>query len=56
MALQKEYKRLLKSGMFQKIKTPDKEGNLKEVNNPVFVNALQDFVKAYKKEHQNEQL
>ena len=30
--------------MSQKIKTPDKDGNLKEVNNPMFVNALQDFV------------
>ncbi|WP_400260769.1 hypothetical protein ACFX5U_11635 [Sphingobacterium sp. SG20118] len=56
MALQKEYKHLLKYGMSQKIKTPDKEGNLKEVNNPGFVKALQDFVKAYKKEYQNEQL
>ncbi|MCS3554220.1 MULTISPECIES: hypothetical protein [unclassified Sphingobacterium] len=55
-ALQHEYKRLLKSGMPQKVKAPDKDGNLKEVNNPEFVKALQDFVIAYKNEYQKEQL
>jgi len=48
-ALQNEYKRLLKSGMSQKVKAHDKDGNLKEINNPDFVKALQNFVVNYKK-------
>jgi transcriptional regulator with XRE-family HTH domain len=55
-ALQIEYKRLLKSGMPQKIKAADKDGNLKEVNNQAFVKALQDFVIAYKNVYHNEKL
>lgn len=46
-ALQKEYKRLLKSGMATKIKVDDK-GDIKEVNNPKFVKALQDFAADYR--------
>ena len=48
-ALQKEYKRLLKEGFKTKIKVSDESGGLKEINNPEFVKALQDFVSSYKK-------
>lgn len=50
-ALQNEYKRLLKSGMIVKIKKTNDKGELKEVNNPEFVKALQDFVTEYKKKN-----
>ena len=46
--LQNEYKRLLKTGMLAKIKKTNEMGELKEVNNPVFVKALKDFVSEYK--------
>jgi len=46
--LQNEYKRLLKTGMLSKIKKTNEMGELKEVNNPVFVKALKDFVSKYK--------
>ena len=46
--LQNEYKRLLKTGMLAKIKKANELGELKEVNNPVFVKALKDFVSEYK--------
>lgn len=49
-ALQNEYKRLFKEGFKTKIKVSDESGGLKEINNPEFVKALQDFVSAYKKE------
>lgn len=48
-ALQKEYKRLLKTGMTAKVKILDENSELKEVNNPDFVKALQEFVADYKK-------
>lgn len=48
-ALQLEYKRLLKSGLKKKVKALDNNGKTIEVNNPVFVKALQDFVEHYKK-------
>jgi len=48
-ALQNEYKRLFKEGFKTKIKVSDESGGLKEINNPEFVKALQDFVSAYKK-------
>lgn len=47
-ALQTEYKRLQKNGMLAKIKKTNDMGELKEVNNPVFVKALQDFVNEYR--------
>lgn len=47
-ALQNEYKRLLKTGMSIKIQSPDDKGELKEINNPIFVKALQEFVAHYK--------
>src|SRR5690606_37618037 len=47
-ALQAEYKRLQKNGMLAKIKKTNDMGELKEVNNPVFVKALKDFVSQYK--------
>lgn len=47
-ALQNEYKRLLKEGFKTKIKVSDKSGGQKEINNPEFVKALQDFVSEYK--------
>ena len=50
-ALQKEYKRLLKSGMVTKTKVADDNGDLKEINNPEFVKALQDFVTEYRKKN-----
>lgn len=46
--LQNEYKRLLKTGMLAKIKKTNEMGELKEVNNPVFVKALQNFVSEYR--------
>jgi hypothetical protein len=49
-ALQNEYKRLLKTGMSIKIQSPDDKGELKEINNPEFVRALQKFVANYKNE------
>ncbi|WP_312788928.1 hypothetical protein [Sphingobacterium sp.] len=49
-ALQNEYKRLLKTGMSVKIQSPDDKGELKEINNPEFVKALQKFVADYKNE------
>lgn len=48
-ALQNEYKRLLKTGMSTKIKISDNNGEIKEVNNPEFVKALQEFVTDYRK-------
>lgn|SRR5690606_11942151 len=48
-ALQNEYKRLFKEGFKTKIKVSDESGGLKEINNPEFVKALQDFVSSYKK-------
>lgn len=48
-ALQNEYKRLLKQGFKTKIKVLGESGGIKEINNPEFVKALQDFVSAYKK-------
>lgn len=48
-ALQKEYKKLLKSGLTQKVKIKDENGEDKEVNNPEMVKALRDFVEGYKK-------
>lgn len=48
-ALQNEYKNLLKSGLTQKVKRKDDNGDEKEVNNPEFVKALRDFVEKYKK-------
>ncbi|RRJ90154.1 hypothetical protein [Flavobacterium macacae] len=48
-ALQNEYKRLLKIGMSTKIKISDNNGEIKEVNNPEFVKALQEFVNDYRK-------
>jgi len=50
-ALQKEYKRLLKSGTPKKIKVTNDKGEDKEVNNPEFVKALREFVEKYKKEN-----
>lgn len=50
-ALQKEYKRLLKTGLSKKIKGQDKNGNEIEVNNPVFVKALRDFVAKYREKN-----
>ena len=50
-ALQSEYKRLLKNGMSIKIKISDNNGEIKEVNNPEFVKALQEFVTDYRKNH-----
>lgn len=50
-ALQKEYKRLLLKGMPTKIKLPNDHGEIKEVNNPEFVKALQIFVTDYKKKN-----
>lgn len=47
-ALQNEYKRLLKEGFKTKIKVSGKSGGLKEINNPQFVKALQNFVSEYK--------
>jgi len=52
-ALQNEYKRLLKTGMSIKIQSPDNKGELKEINNPEFVKALQEFVSKYKKNNNN---
>lgn len=49
IALQNEYKRLLKTGMSIKIKIADNNGEIKEVNNPEFVKALQEFVTDYRK-------
>jgi hypothetical protein len=46
--LQKEYKRLLASGISKKITVKDKDGKNKEVNNPEMVNALREFVKRCK--------
>lgn len=51
-ALQNEYKRLLKTGMSIKIQSPDDKGELKEINNPEFVRALQKFVADYKNKRQ----
>jgi len=51
-ALQNEYKRLLKTGMAIKIQSPDEKGELKEINNPEFVKALQEFVTQYKNKNQ----
>lgn len=48
-ALQNEYKRLLKTGMSAKIKISDDNVETKEVNNPAFVKALQEFVTNYRK-------
>lgn len=48
-ALQNEYKRLLKTGMSTKIKISDNNDEIKEVNNPDFVKALQEFVTEYRK-------
>lgn len=50
-ALQREYKRLLKSGLSKKVKGKDKNGNEIEINNPEFVKALRDFVAKYRQEH-----
>src|SRR5690606_10588360 len=50
-ALQIEYKRLLKSGMLKKVEAEDDNGELKEINNPMFVQALRDFVEIYKKKN-----
>lgn len=50
-ALQNEYKRLSKEGFKTKIKVSDESGGLKEINNPEFVKALQDFVSTYKKKN-----
>lgn len=47
-SLQKEYKRLLKTGMPVKVKAADDNGGLKEINNPEFVKALQEFVAKYR--------
>jgi len=47
-ALQTEYKRLQKTGMLEKVKKTNDVGELKEVNNPEFVKALQDFVTEYR--------
>lgn len=46
--LQNEYKRLLKSGLPKKVKGYDKHGNEIEINNPIFVKAMRDFVEKYK--------
>lgn len=51
-ALQKEYKRLLKSGLAKKVRDTDKKGNEIEKNNPAFVSALQNFVADYKQKNQ----
>jgi len=50
-ALQKEYKRLLASGITKKISIEDKDGNSKEVNNPEMVEALREFVKIRQSEN-----
>lgn len=50
-SLQSEYKRLLKNGMSIKIKISDSNREIKEVNNPEFVKALQEFVTDYRKNH-----
>ncbi len=42
-ALQREYKRLLKSGLPAKIKAIDAKGVERNVNNPEFVKALREF-------------
>lgn len=47
-ALQNEYKRLLKEGFKTKIKVSDNSGGQKEINNPEFVKALQNFVSGYR--------
>ncbi|QNL47898.1 hypothetical protein H8S90_13830 [Olivibacter sp. SDN3] len=49
-ALQKEYKRLLQTGMPKKVKVKDAKSEEKEINNPEFVSTLRDFVEKYKKE------
>lgn len=48
-ALQNEYKRLLKTGLPTKIQLSDVNGDTKEINNPEFVKALQEFVCNYRK-------
>ena len=48
-ALQNEYKRLLKAGLPTKIQLSDVNGDTKEINNPEFVKALQEFVFNYRK-------
>lgn len=48
-ALQNEYKRLLKAGLPTKIQLSDVNGDTKEINNPEFVKALQEFVCNYRK-------
>lgn len=48
-ATQKEFKRLLKSGIPHKVDSKDKKGNPIEINNPKLVKALRDFVTDFKK-------
>lgn len=51
-ATQKEYKRLIDSGVVQKV--PSNDGNGTEMNNPILVKAIRDFVSEYKKNHNND--
>ncbi|RZK43378.1 MAG: XRE family transcriptional regulator [Pedobacter sp.] len=48
-ALQKEYKRLLFTGLTKKVMVKDESGNIKEINNPEMVLALREFVNNRKK-------
>jgi hypothetical protein len=50
-ATQKEFKRLLTSGIPHKVPTTDKSGKHIEINNPELVKALQNFVAEYKKKN-----
>ena len=47
-ALQIEYKRLLALGLTKKVMVRNENGESKEVNNPVMVKALRDFVEGYR--------
>lgn len=52
-ATQKEFKRLLASGISHKVPSKDKKGKSIEINNPELVKALRDFVKDYKENQNN---
>lgn len=53
-ALQRKYKELLKQGIEKKVQSTNSKGEPIMVNNPEFVQALRDFVTAYKKEKEAE--
>ncbi|MCX3265627.1 transcriptional regulator [Pedobacter agri] len=48
-ALQFEYNRLIDVGLTKKITITDNEGNNKQVNNPIMVKALKEFVEKFGK-------